>query len=361
MTLVDINGRFLTQAITGVQRAALELVRSLDRELAADQALRDRYSFRLLTPPHPARDIGFQNIPSKAVGVLRGQLWEQLELPFYARGRLLLSLCNTAPVGLPTLVMIHDASVFAFPAAYSTAFRTWYRTLIPLLGSRAHRITTSSQFSRIELATRAGVPLEKIDVVPLGGEHILQTPADTGVFRRVPVEPGRYLLTVGSRSPHKNLARLVTAVSRLGADALPLVLAGGVNPRVFRQAAVAVEGGYHEAGYVTDAELRALYEHAGCFVFPSLYEGFGIPPLEAMVCGCPAVVANTASLPEVCGDAVLYFDPRDPDDIARVIRLALEPGRREELRHRGRDRAARFTWARASRALVGTIDRIASS
>jgi glycosyltransferase involved in cell wall biosynthesis len=360
MTPVYINGRFLTQTITGVQRVALELVRSLDRELAASAALRTRYSFRLLAPSVRRQEIGLPNIPTEVVGRLRGQLWEQLELPRRARGRLLLSLCNTAPVALPTLVMIHDASVFAVPEAYSAAFRTWYRMLIPLLGSRAVRIATPSQFSRAELVQRAGVPLEKIDVLPLGSEHILQAPADPAVFQRVQVEPGRYLLAVGSRGPHKNLDRLTAAVSRLGADALPLVLAGGVNARVFRDTRPAADGLYRDAGYVSDGELRALYEQAACFVFPSMYEGFGIPPLEAMVCGCPTIAANAASLPEVCGDAVLYFDPSDPDDIAMTIRMAQEPARREELRQRGRERAASFTWSRASRALVAMIDRIAS-
>jgi glycosyltransferase involved in cell wall biosynthesis len=233
--------------------------------------------------------------------------------------------------------------------------------LIPLLGSRAVRIATPSQFSRSELVNRAGVPAEKIDVLPLGSEHILQAPADPAVLQRVRVEPGRYLLAVGSRGPHKNLDRLTAAVSRLGADALPLVLAGGVNARVFRDTGPAPSGMYRDAGYVSDGELRALYEQAACFVFPSMYEGFGIPPLEAMVCGCPTIAANAGSLPEVCGEAVLYFDPNSTDDIARTIRSAQEPARREELRQRGRDRAASFTWERASRALVTMIDRISCS
>src|SRR5215216_2006702 len=113
MRLVDINGRFLTQATTGVQRAALELVQALDRQLAGAPELRRRYSFRLITPARHTRGVAFQYIPTVPVGHLGGHAWEQLELPIHARGRLLLSLCNTAPLLVRSIATIHDASVFA--------------------------------------------------------------------------------------------------------------------------------------------------------------------------------------------------------------------------------------------------------
>jgi glycosyltransferase involved in cell wall biosynthesis len=360
MKSVDINGRFLTQATTGVQRAALELVRALDHQLAASPALRNRYSFRLVTPGHHDSRLALGHIPVVRVGHLRGHAWEQLELPIYARGRLLLNLCNTAPLAVPTLATIYDASVFAVPEAYSPAFRAWYRTLIPLLGKRALRIITVSRFSRGELSQRAGIPLSKMDLMPLGAEHILGTPADSAIFGRVPVEPGRFILAVGSRSPHKNVGAVRTAVSRLGTERLPLVVAGGSNPRVFggEDSAHGADD-FHAAGYVSDGELRALYENATCLVYPSLYEGFGFPPLEAMLCGCPAVVASAASLPEVCGNGALFCNPRDPDDIAGKIRLLIQDARkRQELRQRGMARAKGFTWDRASQALLGLIERI---
>lgn len=360
MRRVDINGRFLTQATTGVQRVAEQLVQALDRELAASPALQARYSFRLVTPAGECRPIALTHIQTAAPGHLGGQLWEQLELPMYTRGRLLLNLCNTAPLAVRSLAVIHDASVFAIPTAFSPAFRAWYHALIPLLGRRALRVITVSRFSQGELSRRAGIPLAKIDVLPLGAEHILRTPADNGIFRRVPVEPGRFILAVGSQSPHKNVSAVVTAVSRLGAERLPLVVAGGTNPRVF--AAAKANHGELQVGYVTDGELRALYENATCFVYPSLYEGFGFPPLEAMLCGCPAVVANTAALPEICGDAALLCDPQNPDDIVNKIRLLIEePARRDELRRRGMDRARGFTWERAGRALLAILDRVHSA
>jgi glycosyltransferase involved in cell wall biosynthesis len=355
MRLVDINGRFLTQAITGVQRVAEQVVCALDQELAASLALQQRYSFRLLTPPG-ARQLDLSRIASAGKGRLEGQLWEQLELPVHSRGRLLLNLCNTAPIAVRTVVVIHDASVFAVPGAYSWAFRTWYRALIPFIGRRSRRVITVSRFSRTELSRRAGIPLPKMDLLPLGADHVLRTPADLAIFRRVPALRGRYVLAVGSRSPHKNVAAAAAAVSQLG-EQMPLVLAGGVNTRIFSGSDPHTNT--IDAGYVTDGELRALYENAACFVYPSLYEGFGLPPLEAMACGCPAIVSNAGSLPEVCGDAALYCDPREPQEIASHIRtLAEQPGTRERLRQAGTARARRFTWRRAAQTLIGILDRV---
>jgi glycosyltransferase involved in cell wall biosynthesis len=359
MSFIDINGRFLTQTITGVQRYATQMVRALDQHLAGDESLRQRYQFRLVAPRQAAiTDLALSHIPVVPAGRLRGQLWEQIELPKSAAHRLVLNLCNTAPLIANSIVTIHDASVYAVPEAYSYAFRSWYRVLIPCMGRRAVRIVTGSEFSRGELSRRAGVPASKIEVIPLGVEHILQAPADLGVFNRLPVQPQRYLLTVGSRSSHKNVAAVVQAISRMPAGRPPLVIAGGANPKVFRGSAGMNADNLHSAGYVTDAELRALYENAICLVFPSLYEGFGLPPLEAMACGCPAVVANAGSLPEVCGDAVLYCEARDPDDIGKKITMTQDPPLREELRRRGIGRARCFTWTRAAGKLLTLLDRL---
>jgi glycosyltransferase involved in cell wall biosynthesis len=357
MRRVDINGRFLTQTTTGVQRAAEELVRALDRVLAASPEVRQRYSFRLLAPSGECRQLELTQIPTFAVGRLRGQQWEQLELPALTEGRLLLNLCNTAPLGRRSIVVIHDASVFAVPQAYSPAFRSWYRILLPLLGRRSLRVITISRFSQSELSRWAGIPAEKLDLLPLGADHLLHSEADPRVFQRVQVEPGRYVLAVGSRSPHKNLGALVSAVASLGARKPQLVLAGGHNARVF--AASAPGDGTCDAGYVTDGELRALYERAGCFVYPSLYEGFGLPPLEAMLCGCPAIVSNAGSLPEVCGHGARFFNPRDPQDLARCIQEVLEqPGRREQQVRVGLERAREFTWHRSADTLLSILDRV---
>jgi glycosyltransferase involved in cell wall biosynthesis len=362
MMAVEINGRFLSQPVTGVQRYATEIVRALDRRLASSSCLQRRYSFRVITPPHAEGSLELSHIDRMASGRLQGHAWEQLELPARVGRRVLLSLGNTAPLITRNVVTIHDAAVFAVPQAFSLAFRRWYRILIPLLGRTALRVVTISEFSRNELAARAGIRKERLDVVPQGCEHLERSQSDETVFERLPVRRGEYILAVGSQAPHKNIALLLEALRRMKTEAPPLVLAGRVNPRVFGPAAIGRSARIHSAGYVTDAELKALYQNAQCFVFPSRYEGFGIPPLEAMRSGCPVIVARAASLPEVCGDAALYCDPEDPDDLVRQIeRLRNSPADREEYRRRGLERARGFTWDRAAGALLTLLDRLQPS
>jgi glycosyltransferase involved in cell wall biosynthesis len=143
----------------------------------------------------------------------------------------------------------------------------------------------------------------------------------------------------------------------LNDESLTLALAGG-NPRsIFRNISIARDTRVELLGQVTDGPLKALYSHALCFVFPSRYEGFGIPPLEAMSCGCPVVVARSSSLPEVCGDGALYCDPEDPADLAARIReIRDDPDRVASLIGQGRERAGRFSWLESSRKILSVIE-----
>ena len=360
MSRIYINGRFLTQDTTGVQRFAREIVRAVDT-LASGDGSGGKRSLVLLTPPGTSPPPGLRAIESRSVGRLHGQAWEQLELPRHTRDGVSLNLCNTAPLaGHATVVAIHDAGVFAVPQAYSRPFRTWYRLLHPQLGRRALRMVTVSEFSRAELSRYLGIPGDRLTVIPNGGEHILREPADTGILSRLGLS-GRYVLAVSSHSAHKNFAGVQAAVKHMRSRDFTLVFAGGTNSRIFNAAGGAA-GESMVTGRVTDAELRALYENAECFVYPSFYEGFGLPPLEAMTCGCPVVVSRAASLPEVCGEAAVYCDPRNPADIGRALDQVLENSElRSELRQRGVDRAAQFTWSQSGRALLGLLDGLSAA
>jgi glycosyltransferase involved in cell wall biosynthesis len=355
--VIASNGRFLTQKLTGVQRFAAEVTAALDAMAAAGA----------IPPPLLLRPAGTDAPPFRAIevapaGRLRGQAWEQLELPLAARGRMLLNLGNTAPVlaGSRQAVVIHDAGVFDTPESYSWQFRAWYRGLHATLARSGARLVTVSEFSRGRIAARLGIDPARIGVMPEGGEHVLRIPADAGVLAKHGLTPGRFALVVGSRAAHKNLGGLADAASLLAARGLTLAAAGAADPAVFRPAEGAAGPGAVALGRVTDAELRALYESALCLIFPSRYEGFGLPPLEAMLCGCPVVAAQAGAVPEVCGDAALWFDaegPRRPADA--IARLLDEPGLRETLATRGRVRAALFTWPRAAETLLGLVESAA--
>ena len=348
---IQINARFLTQPVTGVQRYAVHLVKALDDLL--DRGLIDpkRFLFVLLAPREIRYALPLKHIPLKRVGHLSGHLWEQFELPFYARGGLLLNLCNAAPLFKRNqIVTIHDASVFATPNAYSYFFRTWYKILLTVLGKTARKIMTDSSFSKTELIRYAGMDDRKIEVIALGAEHVFSTNTDETILKRHEIGRKPFVLAVGSMNPNKNFDGIVRAIERLGDAPFDIVIAGGVNPRVFGSARPVLPAAVKHLGYVNDGELRTLYEHASCFVYPSLYEGFGLPPLEAMACGCPVIVSRSASLPEVCGDAAVYCDPDDPKDIAEKITMLMNDSTlREKLRGKGMERARQFRWDRCAR------------
>ena len=174
---------------------------------------------------------------------------------------------------------------------------------------------------------------------------------DDSLHKKFGLEPDGYFLAVSSHASNKNFARIVQAVARLPRLPCTFVIVGGRNAKIFAATQMNATGAV-EVGYASDAQLRALYEQAACFVYPSTYEGFGLPPLEAMTCGCPTLVAKAAALPEVCGQGALYCDPYDPDDIAKQLGLLLgSKAARDEFRAAGLSRAREWTWEKAARRM----------
>lgn len=357
MFKIYINGRFLTQSVTGVQRYAIELINALDLLIGNHK----KYSFCLLVPNNIKNsNFNMKNIPVKRVGYLTGHLWEQLELPYYSQGGVLINLCNAAPLAKKNqIVTIHDAAVFSYPQAYSFAFRTWYKILLKSLAKNSRFVITDSLFSKKELVHYSGVIQEKVQVIYLGKEHVFNCKTDQILLKKHNLFNKKFVLAVSSMNPNKNFESIIKAIQLIKNENIEIVIAGGIDPRVFIKNEKLPECVKH-VGYVSDEELRSLYEHASCFVFPSFYEGFGLPPLEAMTCGCPVIVSNVASLPEVCGDAALYCDPYSPKDIADKINLMLNhKSLREQFIHRGLERSKLFTWEKCAKEVLKFIEEVA--
>jgi glycosyltransferase involved in cell wall biosynthesis len=345
--------------MTGVQRYARGVVDALDARLVA--APGDR-PWILLLPPEgdapPLRGLTVRRVPWRGPGGL--QAWEQFALPRAARSGLLLNLSGSAPTWRhgPQLCVLHDAGPFDHPQAYTTAFRAWYRAQFRRLArDPATTLITVSSFARDRLAQSLSLAPDRIAVVPGGAQHLNGVRADTAVLSSHGLDQCPFVLAVGSRNPRKNLARLVEAWRQLGRDDVRLAVVGGADQRVFaREDASTAARGVVALGPVDDAALKALYERALGLVFPSLYEGFGLPPLEAMACGCAVAVSTAPALREVCGDAALYFDPLSQAQMAQQLgRLIDEPALRAQLRERGRARAGAFTWDAAAAAFMERV------
>ena len=356
MTHVFINGRFLTQRQTGVQRMALETVRAIDGLLGTEAGRGLKVT---LLAPGAAKAPAFEHIAVRKGGLFgSGYGWEQLDLPRLALGGVLLNLCNLGPVvKRRQVVVVHDATPRVMPQAFSRSFRLTYRVLVPLLGMVAARLVTISEFSRREIALWYGIPAGRLAICAEGGEHIVRQPADREVLRKNGLEGRPFFLAVGVGSRNKNTELVAAAFERAGLVDVHLVMTGmrerrvhqGADDRTFASKIV------HYVGHVSDAELRALYEQALALIYPSRYEGFGLPPLEAMTCGCPVVISDQPALLEIAGDneAVLVTGMDDVEGLAaKLARLAQDADLRRRLSERGRAHAARFTWKNTAAVLL---------
>ena len=356
--VVLLNGRFLTRRLTGVDRFATEVVRALDIAISAAEPAVRGLSFELVAPKGRITEQ-FENIAIRQEGRFDGQAWEQLELGRLAGVNLLVNLCNTAPIfRRRQLSVIHDAATVRVPESYGRAFRLWYALLMPSIYRRSQSVCTVSEFSQGELLKLYG-RREQIRVLPEGTDHMARVHSDASVLERNALGQRPYVLAVSSLSPHKNFATVIRAVESMGEIDFDVVIAGGQNPRIFSDADSELTNSVRYVGYVSDGELKALYENAACFVFPSVYEGYGLPPTEAMASGCPVLAARAASIPEVCGDAAVYFDPREPASLVSALRSVMGDFQlREVLRKKGLERAGSMEWRSAALGLVDEVRRV---
>lgn len=355
---IYINGRFLTQRQTGVQRFALEVLLSLDQAWKAADV--GGAPVPVVLTPKGAVAPHLESLRVETVGTLKGHAWEQLELRLASRDGFLINFGATGPLlKRRQLITVHDAAVHVVPEAYSRAFRLWYKMAIPVLSRTSAGVMTVSEFSKRELCKYFSIPEHKIRVCPEGKEHIERTVADNEILARHGLKPGQYFLAVSSLSPHKNFRVITRALRHLHGTGITVAIAGSTDPSVFHQTSKNETELVKLLGYVSDEALKCLLQNAIALIHPSRYEGFGLAPLEAMAVGCPVIASRAAAIPEVCGDAVWYFDPNDPRALADVMtRLASDPPAREALRSAGLERARSFRWTDASATYLQVLAQL---
>jgi glycosyltransferase involved in cell wall biosynthesis len=388
---IGLNLIYLVPGETGgMEVVARELIPEL---LAAAPAALVPPGPRPPRPPRAVRFTAFVNREAAAAGggpwgellpavtvpvnARRREQWvlgEQALLPILAaraRCDLVHSLASTAPAWGPfrRVVTVHDLIYARFPDAHSGLRDRGMRVLVPLGVRRAHRVIADSHSTRNDLIELLGTPPARIDVAPLGLGTVRREPPcpEAQVRARFGLGGRRVLLSLSAKRPHKNLMALIGALALIAPERRPLLVLPGYPTWHEAQlrahaAARGVAADVRFEGWVAASELEGLWALADAFVFPSLYEGFGLPVLEAMARGVPVACANASSLPEVAGDAALLFDPRSQEQIARAIeRLLGDPALVARLRARGLARARSFTWERTARLTLASYARVMQS
>lgn len=318
------NGRFLTKKITGQERFSLELISHIDKICENDE-------FCVITSKL-AKDLPkFENIEIVQTGTLKREAWEQFCLgPYVKKHHLkLVNLTSTFPLTHADIVCLHDVSVFEIGrmfmhSAYGFFGTIWKRFLCRIAAHSADKILTVSEYSKKKLNSILGIPLNKIYVVYNAWQHFNRVKADDTALERFKLHKGDYFFSLSSLSPQKNFIWIKEVAQR--------------NPNLLFVVTGKAEGftklGFDElktdnivfTGYLTDGGVKALMENCKAFIHPAIYEGFGIPPLEAMSCGAQVIVSTATCLPEIYGKAAHYIDPYDYNvDLEKLLAEPVEP------------------------------------
>ncbi len=361
---IGINGRFLIAKQTGVQRVAYNLIKTLvridsDNEYFlftnGDEAAKKEWQYK------NCHVIACDIYPGKK---LKNLLWEQFTLPRLAKKYkvdLLHSPANMAPLFYSgkSIITIYDVCFVVNPQWYSFLFRTWYTWIIPKLARKAAKVITDSNNSRNDILKFCKVEISKICLVYWAvDESFLDN------YKQKKLDPKTeksedYILFVGSVEPRKNINTLLSAYERMRTShpeiTTKLMIVGGENP-IFANQPLAVDRYKDDIiikGFVGEKQLRAYYRGAKLVAYPSLYEGFGLPPLEAMASGTPVVTSNTSSLPEVVADAAITLHPYDVAGLADwLYRLITDEALQNELVTKGLKQVRRFSWYRVARGVL---------
>jgi glycosyltransferase involved in cell wall biosynthesis len=344
--MLVVNARFLTQPVTGVQRYAIELsvrLKQLDNTII------------FVCPQNVINYDIFEKLDAKITGTKTGHLWEQIDLPHYLKKQnnpLLINLCSTAPAFYKNkIVTHHDITYIRYPQSFSLRFRLFYRLLVPIMLRRSLGLITVSEFSKSEISGYFKYPPENIHVIynAACSEKFHISP-----YKNKPIKP--YLLAVSSPNYHKNFSRMIEAFLINKRNDIDLYIVGRSDSNFRKQSYNKNNSSVHFLDRVTDEELVILYQNAEAFIFPSLYEGFGIPPLEAQSCGCPVIASDIPSSKEILADSALFFNPHSIYEIRDMLNMITDNrDLKDRIINKGISNTHRFSWEISANKLYSLI------
>ncbi|NDV67855.1 glycosyltransferase family 1 protein [Dysgonomonas sp. 25] len=339
-----INGRYLTQQASGIHRYAFEICNKL-HEMGVD--------FHVAIPQEINPDYKF-SFKTVKCGSLKTHLWEQISLPRYLRkigNPLLISLSGCGPFNYDNQIMtIHDVSHERHPEWFSKNYYRFYHFMMPRIARKAHAVLTVSEFSKREIIDTFHLDPDKIHIVH-SNVPFHNKPTKEEILNYKPDTDERYIIAVSNMDPRKNFIRLAEAFNQIEDKTIKLYIVG-MKYKAFNTPDLQKINGENiiMPGFVDDEALQKMYQNALLSIYPSLYEGFGLPPLESMTFGCPAINSDIPALREVSGDAALYVDPYNIDDItAKINLLAKDTELRQELRLKGLEQIKKYSWDKSAR------------
>jgi len=365
---IAYNGRFLSKSEPG---GAMKVSRRVFEYMVRQD---ESNEFVLLTPyVHKKPDfLSRSNVEVKTgkiagspfEGGLFGVSWEQCVVP-YLLARTKPDLYHTSMSGtvftgrIPTVVTVHDLG-YTNRDWFSGAFSRWYSFLVPRVVNRAEKVVAVSEFTKSELISKLGLSNKKVEVIYNGIDEVFLEESKASDAARTEL-PENYILFVGSINPRKNLTNTVRAFRKARKSySLPheLLIAGG-EKNIFAGTDISPGDDVRQLGYLKQSELKHLYSRAELTLFPSFYEGFGLPPLESMACGTPVITSNKSALPEIVGDAGVKVDPADVEMIAdSIYNVLTDEGLRRDLIKRGKERVKNFSWERTARETLQLYEDI---
>lgn len=339
-----VNGRYLTQKPTGVHRYAFEICNKLhemgvDFHVAIPQEIQPEYKF------------SFKTVKCGSLGT---HAWEQVSLPTYLRSignPLLISFTGCGPLMYKNQIMtIHDVSHERYPEWFSANYYRFYHFMMPRIGRKAHAVLTVSEFSKREIVDTLGLDADKIHIVHSNVPFTCKPSRDEILnFHRDP-DADKYIIAVSSMDPRKNYERLVSAFQKIEDKSIKLYIIG-MSFKAFNTPDLQklIGENIFLPGYISDEALQNMYQNALFSVYPSLYEGFGLPPLESMTYGCPVINSDIPALREISGDAALYADPYNVEDITqRINQLSEDENLRKELQLKGLEQIKKYSWEKSA-------------
>ena len=341
---IVINGKFFAQRITGVQRFAREILLELDK-------IADAYKIEIVVPKN-ARDIPeLNNIKVVKSRFKKSILWEQIWLPMYIwlHNDIGVHLCHVAPIIKPDIVCLHDANILQNPQWFTRKVLLWYGLIDRVCAKFAKKILTISEFSKNDLNSALNISGRKIEVLTEGHQHLEKTPFDESALSRYNLKRKNFYFSLGTRAPHKNIKWIHKYAKAHPNEAF--ALSGSSYDRIFGKVDNDIPANVKFLGYLSDAEIKTLMRDCKAFVFPSFYEGFGLPPLEALSVGCPVIVSDIPVMHEIFGDAVRYIDPNNANvDLEELLTTPVTPATAV---------LEKYSWKRGAEMLKNVIKEIA--